>query len=135
MWDLPGSGIEPVSPALAGGSFTTEPSGKPPMSLSTKPLRTDMWPYFFTTVHSTFQSLISSELWHLTGDECYLNSCFHFFNLQSLFSSVPLPTYLLNLHTGVPLIFFSRFTLPNKLFIYRLYYPLPGMDSESSISI
>ena len=27
--DLPGSGIEPVSSALAGGFFTTEPSGKP----------------------------------------------------------------------------------------------------------
>ena len=30
MWDLSGSGIEPVSPALAGGFFTTEPPGKPP---------------------------------------------------------------------------------------------------------
>ena len=29
MWDLPGSGIEPVSPALAGGFFTTEPPRKP----------------------------------------------------------------------------------------------------------
>ena len=29
MWDLPGSGTEPISPALAGGSFTTEPTGKP----------------------------------------------------------------------------------------------------------
>ena len=28
-WDLPEPGIEPVSPALAGGFFTTEPSGKP----------------------------------------------------------------------------------------------------------
>ena len=27
--DLPHSGIEPVSPALAGGVFTTEPPGKP----------------------------------------------------------------------------------------------------------
>ena len=30
MWDLPGSGMEPPSPALAGGFFTTEPPGKPP---------------------------------------------------------------------------------------------------------
>ena len=30
MWDLPGPGIEPVSPALAGRFFTTEPRGKPP---------------------------------------------------------------------------------------------------------
>ena len=29
MWDLPGSGIEHSSPALAGGFFTTEPPGKP----------------------------------------------------------------------------------------------------------
>ena len=29
MWDPPGSGIEPVSIALAGGLFSTEPPGKP----------------------------------------------------------------------------------------------------------
>ena len=29
MWDLPGPGIESVSPALAGGFSTTEPPGKP----------------------------------------------------------------------------------------------------------
>ena len=27
MWDLPGSGIEPTSPTLAGGFFPTEPPG------------------------------------------------------------------------------------------------------------
>ena len=27
--DLPNPGIEPMSPALAGGFFTTEPAGKP----------------------------------------------------------------------------------------------------------
>ena len=32
-WDLPGSGIELVSPALAGGSFTTKPPGKSPPPL------------------------------------------------------------------------------------------------------
>ena len=31
MWDLPGPGIGPVSPALAGRFFTTEPPGKPPV--------------------------------------------------------------------------------------------------------
>ena len=30
MWDLPWSGMEPLSPALAGGFSTTEPRGKPP---------------------------------------------------------------------------------------------------------
>ena len=29
MWDLPEPGIEPVSPALAGGFLTTGPPGKP----------------------------------------------------------------------------------------------------------
>ena len=29
MWDLPGPGIEPVPPALAGGLLTTAPPGKP----------------------------------------------------------------------------------------------------------
>ena len=29
MWDLPGSGIEPMSPALASGFLSTEPPGKP----------------------------------------------------------------------------------------------------------
>ena len=29
MWGLPGSGIEPVAPALAGRFFTTEPPEKP----------------------------------------------------------------------------------------------------------
>ena len=28
MWDLSGSGMEPASPALAGGFLTTEPPGK-----------------------------------------------------------------------------------------------------------
>ena len=27
MWDLPGPGLEPVSPALAGGFLTTAPPG------------------------------------------------------------------------------------------------------------
>ena len=29
MWDLPKPGLEPVSPALAGGFSTTAPPGKP----------------------------------------------------------------------------------------------------------
>ena len=29
MWDLPGPGLEPMSPALAGGLSTTAPPGKP----------------------------------------------------------------------------------------------------------
>ena len=29
VWDLPRSGIEPMSSAFSGGFFATEPSGKP----------------------------------------------------------------------------------------------------------
>ena len=36
MWDLPGTGLEPVSPALAGGFLTTEPPGKPTFELFLK---------------------------------------------------------------------------------------------------
>ena len=36
MWDLPGPGLEPVSPALAGGFLTTAPPGKPPSILKPK---------------------------------------------------------------------------------------------------
>ena len=37
MWDLPRPGIKPMSPALAGGFFTTEPPGKPQMHLLLSP--------------------------------------------------------------------------------------------------
>ena len=33
MWDLPGPGLEPMSPALAGGFLTTVPPGKAPVCL------------------------------------------------------------------------------------------------------
>ena len=33
MWDLPGPGLEPMSPALAGGFLTIAPPGKPQNSL------------------------------------------------------------------------------------------------------
>ena len=34
MWDLPGTGIEPVFPALADGFLTTGPPGKSLYSVS-----------------------------------------------------------------------------------------------------
>ena len=40
MWDLPSSETEPVSPALAGGFFTTEPPGqslRPTFEIEKKP--------------------------------------------------------------------------------------------------
>ena len=37
LWDPPGPGIEPMSPALAGGFFATEPPGKPKGSFKSTP--------------------------------------------------------------------------------------------------
>ena len=36
MWDLPGPGLEPVSPALAGRFSTTAPPGKPSLLILNK---------------------------------------------------------------------------------------------------
>ena len=38
MWDLPRPGLEPMSPALAGGLSTTAPPGKPVYRYFTKKL-------------------------------------------------------------------------------------------------
>ena len=45
MWDLPRPGLEPVSPALAGGFLTTVPAGKP-----------SLW-YFFMLIFIQFNVL------------------------------------------------------------------------------
>ena len=42
MWDLPRPGLEPVSPALAGGFLTTAPPGKPNDRLILKHLAKDV---------------------------------------------------------------------------------------------
>ena len=38
MWDLPGPGLDTVSPALAGGFLTTAPPGKPQEPLLNYPV-------------------------------------------------------------------------------------------------
>ena len=51
MWDFPGPGVKPVSPALAGRFFTTVPPGKPTspiiISLNSKYITTSV-PHMFT---------------------------------------------------------------------------------------
>ena len=44
MWDLPGPGLEPVSPALAGGFLTIAPPGKSRKMKFLKVPSTDMTP-------------------------------------------------------------------------------------------
>ena len=59
MWDLPGQGLEPVSPALAGGFLTTVPPGK------------STWGTF------CFPRIVSLVLGSLlcTGIVCFLKDC------------------------------------------------------------
>ena len=58
VWDRPGSGMELLSPALAGGFFTTEPPGKPWMNIWwTK--WTKLW------VHSCCNSCLKTPSWAL----------------------------------------------------------------------
>ena len=57
MWDLPGLGLEPVSPALAGGFLTTTPLGKP----STFSLIVKMYPSLFSGLRSLAARLNLSQ--------------------------------------------------------------------------
>ncbi|KAJ8796084.1 hypothetical protein J1605_018232 [Eschrichtius robustus] len=49
MWALPGPGLKPVSPALAGGFLTTAPPGKP-------------YALYFDSMGSRAQA---QQLWHM----------------------------------------------------------------------
>ena len=51
MWDLPGSGIEPVLPALSGRFFTTEPPGKPTRVF-----------FFFSPIFNVFMKILNTNL-------------------------------------------------------------------------
>ena len=48
MWGLPGSRIEPMSPALAGGFFATGPPGKPSIQVSYLISYDKYFPHCFT---------------------------------------------------------------------------------------
>ena len=56
MWDLPGPGIEPVSPALAGGFLTTVPPGKPRDSFIISPCQTCIRCSYLLNTHTGSQS-------------------------------------------------------------------------------
>ena len=43
LWDFHGAGMEPASPALAGGFFTTEPPEKPRTYSSDQMLHNLLW--------------------------------------------------------------------------------------------
>ena len=54
MWDLPGPGLEPVSPALAGGFLTTVPTEKPSHPL-------------YDATYSVFFWVMVSQVWPQEG--------------------------------------------------------------------
>ena len=61
MWDLPGPGPEPVSPALAGGFLTTEPPGKPhAYFLVVKTIVRESFKYVIQIAHSAY---LLSTMW------------------------------------------------------------------------
>ena len=77
MWDLPGPGVEPVSPALAGGLPTTAPPGK---SLMFSIL--NMRAYTHTHTHTHTHSHIHTVGWGETfggAGYVYYFDCFDSF--------------------------------------------------------
>ena len=66
MCDLPGSGIRPPSPALAGGFFTTEPSGKPQVGITG-----NFIDFFILFSFPTFSAMnIFSSKQHINETKC-----------------------------------------------------------------
>ena len=51
MWDLPGPGLEPVSPALTGGFLTTAPPGKSCASFLRRLNSRSSWPPRAQEIH------------------------------------------------------------------------------------
>ena len=68
MWALPGSGIDPMSPAVVGRFFTPEPPGKPPFCFETDSTRLKNYPSPSAPVWSmgrTLNALLTLKPWRL----------------------------------------------------------------------
>ena len=75
MWDLPRPGLEPMSPALAGGFLTTAPPGKPYVSLLEElPNCFPQWQHHFTFPQAMYKDYIFS-----TSLPTLVNFLFFFF--------------------------------------------------------
>ena len=72
MWDLPGPGLKPVSPALAGRFLTTAPPGKPVWNffacqvVVSFPQHQGSYSYIFGQILlSEFRSMLVIDLWSI----------------------------------------------------------------------
>ena len=61
MWDLPGSGTEPVPTALVGRFFTTEPPGKPQIITFESNFLSIILHYFSSESHSVMSNSLQSH--------------------------------------------------------------------------
>ena len=64
MWDLPRQGLEPVSPALAGGFSTTAPPGKPQLFISVS-FSYSFFSLFLIFIYLFYFGCAGSELRHV----------------------------------------------------------------------
>ena len=77
MWDLPRPGLEPVSPALAGGFSTTVPPGKPTASLFKKVKMSALKFFLSCTLNKHIQVCSFSVFENFTTT---LNICLYYLN-------------------------------------------------------
>ena len=63
MWDLPRPGLEPVSPALAGGLSTTAPPGKPHSFLLMNNIPLYKYTSFYLSIHQLMNIWFISTFW------------------------------------------------------------------------
>ena len=96
MWDLPGPGLKPVSPALAGGFLTTAPPGKSEVLIITElgiALKGLQSPWYGVGHHGLLLSVLHSGI-HEDREKEGLESesCTLYTSLGTEEKSVPLRT-------------------------------------------
>ena len=73
MWDLPGPGLEPVSPALAGRFLTTAPPGKSPKFLINEP-KAFLFPLSSDTIRKLYNKPALQNYSHLKKIYIFMKS-------------------------------------------------------------
>ena len=89
MWNLPGSRIKPVAPALAGRFLITGPPGKPSRTFFSESYFFSCKSQFLEFSHSRSNSFISLRFW-----EIFFSLCIGLFSGTQINSSLSLPLIL-----------------------------------------